>query len=396
MEGRVEQRDDGWALVLPGQADGLQEEVAGFPTQPAAEQALRLVALHAVIVTGQPHEEVLRLRGELEVRAGKPCHSRRRRRRRSPANPAAALPWQAHDPGCCDDEAVEELAQYSRGQLLDMLRAAAAGADSEGPTVSTAAAPAARPSSAASDGQQPFAPTGVAVTSKAAEPAAQEQEGLRPQQHELLQEPAAQLQQQARAAPPAPAPPPQQEQAVLQQPGQAPALPGGFYHHYFGVAPQVPHPDVTSYKAQLALALSSGGQPQRPSKHLGGKKAQNVCLLACPTQTEAAAARDLGALWRESRLAGPRGGGSKPRHFKHGLFNFDKSRCGWLDRVGALWQCRLAGERRGCHVRLRARFSCCRQGGQRCAWPGMSLPCSSKCSPMPMHAAGGSRTSPSC
>lgn len=229
-----------------------------------------------------------------------------------------------------------------------MLRATAAGADSEGPTVSTAAAPAARPSSAASDGQEPFAPqaVGAAVTCKAAEPAAPEQEGPRPQQHELLQEPAAQLQQQAPAEPPAPAPPPQQEQAVLQQQGQAPALPGGFYHHYFGVAPQVPHPDVTSYKAQLALALSSGGQPQRPSKHLGGKKAQNVCLLACPTQAEAAAARDLGALWRETRLAGPRGGGSKPLRFKPTLFNFDKSRCGWLEPVGALRQCRLAGERR--------------------------------------------------
>lgn len=78
MEGCIEQRDDGWALVLPGQADGLQEEVAGF-SQLAAQQALRLLALHAAIVTGQPPEEVQRLRGELEVRAGKPCRRRCRR-----------------------------------------------------------------------------------------------------------------------------------------------------------------------------------------------------------------------------------------------------------------------------------------------------------------------------
>lgn len=71
MEGRTEQRDDGWALVLPGQADGLQNEVTGFPTHQAAAQALRLVALHAAIVAGQPPDEVQRLRGELEVRAGK-------------------------------------------------------------------------------------------------------------------------------------------------------------------------------------------------------------------------------------------------------------------------------------------------------------------------------------
>lgn len=232
---------------------------------------------------------------------------------------------------------MEELRQYSRGHLLNLLRATAAGEDSEGATVSTAAAPQ-RAASPACEGPLPRA--AEAEAAEAAGLAAQERREQRPQQHELLQEPAARPQQETpvgtgaaalqQAAPKQAAP---QQAAVQQHEPQQPelALPGGFYHHYFGVTPQLPDPTVTSYKAQLNLALASNGQPQRPSRRVGGKAAQPVCLLACPTQAEAAAARDLGALWREQRL---RGGGSKPHRGHRPLFNFDESRCGCNHRRG--------------------------------------------------------------
>ncbi|KAI7836169.1 hypothetical protein COHA_009936 [Chlorella ohadii] len=232
---------------------------------------------------------------------------------------------------------MEELRQYSRGHLLNLLRATAAGEDSEGATVSTAAAPQ-RAASPACEGPLPRA--AEAEAAEAAGLAAQERREQRPQQHELLQEPAARPQQETpvgtgaaalqQAAPKQAAP---QQAAVQQHEPQQPelALPGGFYHHYFGVTPQLPDPTVTSYKAQLNLALASNGQPQRPSRRVGGKAAQPVCLLACPTQAEAAAARDLGALWREQRL---RGGGSKPHRGHRPLFNFDESR--WEQEQGEL------------------------------------------------------------
>lgn len=71
MEGRCERRDDGWWLMVPGGGCQSVTGVGPFPCQAAAEQAARLVNLHAALASaGQPQEEVQRLQAELEVSSG--------------------------------------------------------------------------------------------------------------------------------------------------------------------------------------------------------------------------------------------------------------------------------------------------------------------------------------
>lgn len=252
--------------------------------------------------------------------------------------PYPSVAGQAHDPGCCDDEVVEELRLCDFEQLLDMLRAVAAGewqdSAEDGATVSTAAAP---PQACAAEAD---AADAVKAEAGVGEPAAseqqQQQEEGRPQQHELLQEPATQPQSGLLPVAPQQAAP-QQQPVQQQQPQQQQTAPQQqLYQHYFGVLPQVPHPSVTSYKAQLSILLTSAGQPQRPSRAFGSKRAQQMCLLACPSQAEAAAARDLGALWREHRLWGGRPKG-KTHPFHRALFNFDQSRCAGSAEGAAAW-----------------------------------------------------------
>lgn len=67
MEACCEQQSNGWCLLLPSEADGRPMERVAFPSLETAQQALRLVALHAALTAGQPSDEVQRLRAELEV-----------------------------------------------------------------------------------------------------------------------------------------------------------------------------------------------------------------------------------------------------------------------------------------------------------------------------------------